>query len=80
MMTRRLQSLIAEMLDTPEDQIHADTRRDQIESWDSLNHLQLVTAIEREFGVKLTMDEIASVNTAGDLDRLVAARGTKATQ
>jgi acyl carrier protein len=78
MITPRLQSLIAEMLDVPEDRIDADTRRDQIEAWDSLNHLQLVTAIEREFGVKLTMDEIASVDTAGDLDRLVSARGTKA--
>jgi acyl carrier protein len=77
MMNKRLHALIAEMLDTPEEQIAAETRRDQIETWDSLNHLQLVTAVEREFGIKLTMDEIAAANTAGDLDRLVSARATK---
>jgi acyl carrier protein len=79
MMNKRLQSLIAEMLDTPEEDINPETGRDQIEAWDSLNHLQIVTAIEREFGVKLTMDEIATAATAGDLDRLVAARGTRGT-
>jgi acyl carrier protein len=79
MMTKRLQSLIAEMLDLPEDEITADTRREDTESWDSLNHLQLVTAIEKEFGVKLSMDEIAATTTAGDLQRIVSSRSPGAT-
>jgi acyl carrier protein len=76
--TDRLQSLIAEMLDVPESQITAQTRRADIENWDSLNHLQLVTAIETEFGLKLTMDEIAAISTVEDFHRIIAARGTKA--
>ena len=73
-MTKRLQSLIAEMLDLPEHEVTEGTVRADTESWDSLNHLQLVTAVEGEFGVKLTMDEIASINTAGDLQRIVSSR------
>lgn len=78
MIIKELKTLIADMLDVPEDQITADARRADIESWDSLNHLQLVTAVERQFSVKLSMDEIAGIETAGDLDALVAARTAKA--
>jgi acyl carrier protein len=74
MLTKRLQTLIAEMLDLPEQAVTSDTVRADTESWDSLNHLQLVTAIESEFGVKFTMDEIAAVNTAGDLQQIISSR------
>ena len=78
MLTKRLQSLIAEMLDLPEAEVTRDTRRADTGNWDSLNHLQLVTAIEREFGVKLSMDEIAAINTAGNLQDIVASRSQRA--
>jgi acyl carrier protein len=76
--TDRLQKLIAEMLDVPDAQITATTRRADIESWDSLNHLQLITAVEKEFGLKLTMDEIAAIASVEDLHKIVAARVTNA--
>ena len=38
-LTKRLQSLIAEMLDLPEDQITPQTQRADTENWDSLTHL-----------------------------------------
>ena len=75
--TKRLQSLIAEMLDLPEDQITPQTQRADTENWDSLTHLQLVTAVENEFGVKLAMDEIAAISSVDDLDRILVARSTR---
>jgi acyl carrier protein len=75
--TKRLQSLIAEMLDLPEEQVTAQTQRADTANWDSLTHLQLVTAVENEFDVKLTMDEIAAIAKVEDLDRILVARSTK---
>lgn len=77
MIDQRLHSLLAEMLDMPETQITPDTNRTSTEAWDSLNHLQLITALEKEFEIKLTMQEIADVNTVEDLQRLISTRSSK---
>jgi acyl carrier protein len=74
MTNQRLRLLIAEMLDLRESDITAETSRAQTESWDSLNHLQLITAVESRFGITLGMDEIAAIQTVGDLERAVEAR------
>lgn len=74
-MNERLRDLIAEMLDLPQSEITLETSRADTATWDSLNHLQLITAIESEFGATLTMEEIADVKTVDDLHRIVVARG-----
>ncbi len=42
-----------------------------IEDWDSLEHINLVNAIEQEFGVKFTMGEIVSMKNVGEMADLV---------
>jgi acyl carrier protein len=37
---------------------------DSIESWDSLNHMKLVLALEEEFNVTFTDDQIVDMITA----------------
>lgn len=73
MIDERLRDLIAEMLDMPASEINLDTSRDSTSTWDSLNHLQLITALEREFGIALSMEEIAAIKTVADLQRIVTA-------
>lgn len=79
MTSERVLQLTAEMIDLPESEITSATSRAKTETWDSLNHLQLITAIEREFGISLSMDEIAAIETVGDLQRIVASRGRSKT-
>jgi acyl carrier protein len=76
MINERLRDLLAEMLDMPSNDITLETRREDVATWDSLNHLQLVTALESEFGVALTMEEIAAIKTVDDLQRIVSAQVT----
>jgi acyl carrier protein len=73
-MNERLCAILSEILELPSSEIRPDLRRSDVESWDSLNHLRLVTAIESEFGAKLSMDEIAEVQTPGALERIVTER------
>ncbi len=72
-MNPRLAELIAEILDIPVKSVTPELARDEHPSWDSLNHLRLVTAVEETFGVQLSMDEIEGVTTAAQLDALVGA-------
>lgn len=46
-----------------------------VEPWDSLRHLELVFAVEDEFGVALSAEVIADVMTLADLARVVEAAG-----
>jgi acyl carrier protein len=74
-MNERLQSLIAEILDIPVAEVVPDLLRTATEHWDSLNHLRLMTAFEEEFGIRLTMPQIAEIQSPGQLQQLLDERG-----
>ncbi len=38
-----------------------NTIRDDVEEWDSLSHIRLLTAIETHFGVQFDLDEIGDM-------------------
>ncbi len=43
------------------------TTADDIEDWDSLEHINLVAAIEQEFGMKFTMGQVVSMKNVGEM-------------
>lgn len=49
------------------------TTAKDIEDWDSLEHITLIGAIEREFKVKFTMKEVSSMKNVGEMADLIAA-------
>jgi len=42
-----------------------------VEAWDSLSHINMIYAIEREFKVRFTTAEVTSLKNVGDLAALV---------
>lgn len=62
--------IISQVMNVPRDEIKEDSSPDTIESWDSLNHMNLVFALEEEYGVKFSdeaivkMLDVASILTA----------------
>ncbi len=55
---QRLALLLSELFLLPVEQVTDDLSKDTVEMWDSLNHLELVLALETEFDVTLSTDEI----------------------
>ena len=51
------------MLNVDVSLINANANSDTIESWDSLRHMNLVLAIEDEFGVSLPDEEAANATS-----------------
>jgi acyl carrier protein len=74
-MDARLRSVMAEILELEPAALDDGMRRQDTDSWDSLTHLRLITTVESTFGVKLTMDEIAAVDTAQSLENVIRAHG-----
>jgi acyl carrier protein len=51
--------------------IDNDTNADDIDEWDSLTHINLICAIEREFGFKFTLGELTGLKDVGSLVNLI---------
>ena len=46
-----------------------------INDWDSLNHLNLVMAINNKFEINLEFEEVMSIETIGDIFRILEEKG-----
>lgn len=57
--------------------VTADTSSANIEDWDSLSHITLISAIEDAFGMHFSMKEVLGMANVGELAEIVAARRTK---
>lgn len=53
-----LQRIFADIFALPEEHITSHTSPETLEAWDSLQHLNLMLAIEQEFGVQFTPEEM----------------------
>ena len=60
-----LNDLFQDVFDDDELTIIHNTSSSDIEGWDSLMHINLIVAIEKNFGVEFAAAEIASLNQAG---------------
>lgn len=68
----KLTDIFQDVMDNDEIELSDASTSDDIEEWDSLTHIQLVVAIEKAFGVKLSSKEIASWANVGEMaDALV---------
>lgn len=61
--TYKVRAILASLLDVPIEQIAADATMDDIEQWDSLIQMNLVIALEDEFGVVIPDTEVGSMVT-----------------
>jgi acyl carrier protein len=68
---QRLTSVFQDVFDDDSLQIRPEMTADDIEEWDSLTHINLITAVEREFKVKFTTGEVTGMKNVGDLLSLI---------
>lgn len=53
-----------------------ETTADDIEDWDSLEQINLLTAMEKKFGIKFTLDDVRGLANVGDMaDLIVRLKG-----
>ena len=60
-MNNSLKNIMSNLFDIPVDDINDNISTDNCEQWDSLQHLNLIFAIEEEFGVSLTDDDVLKI-------------------
>ena len=74
MIYARLNKVFRDVFDDDDITVGPKTTANDIEDWDSLEHITLMSAVQREFKVKFTMGEIASMKNVGEMADIIAAR------
>lgn len=54
----RVKKILAQLFSISEESINEDTSSDNVPKWSSLAHMSLVVALEEEFGVSFTDEQI----------------------
>lgn len=73
----RLTEVFHDIFDDASIKLRDDTTAKDIEEWDSLMHITLVLAVEKEFGVRLNAAEVGSLANVGAMIDLLMARATR---
>ena len=74
MITDELKRVILTTLKLDDWDIKAETLASQVPGWDSLNHVNVILAVEKHFSVRFKPIEILRLKNIGDLQKLVSAK------
>ncbi|MFC2140719.1 acyl carrier protein [Acidobacteriota bacterium] len=66
-MNDRLEKIIREVFDIEAETIDENWTSDDIPNWDSVGHLNLIMEVEKEFHIKIEIEEMFEVEKLGDI-------------
>ena len=62
-----VQDIFRDIFDEDTMVIENSTNSESIEDWDSLNHINLVSAIEKEFEIRFALGELMALKDVGSM-------------
>ena len=69
---KKITEIARDVFDNDEVELTEQTTAADVEEWDSLSHLSLISDIEREFGIRFTLSEISGSKNVGEfIDALI---------
>ena len=70
----KLNNVFIDVFDDESIQVTDSTTADDIADWDSLEHINLIVAVEQEFGIKFNMNEVTSMKNVGEMVDIISSR------
>ncbi len=70
----KLNTVFCEVFDDDTIRITENTTADDIEDWDSLEHINLLVAVEETFQIKFSMQEVAHLQNVGEMINLISSK------
>ncbi len=67
--------VLAAILGIPPDRVTDDLSAEMVDTWDSLNHINIIGALEQEFGISLPADHLGTSMSVARLKGLLAQHG-----
>lgn len=66
-----VQSIMRDVFDLPELQVTPALTAQDVEEWDSISHISLVVALEKEFSIRFALGELQSLQNVGEMLALI---------
>ncbi|MDE7230810.1 MAG: acyl carrier protein [Oscillospiraceae bacterium] len=73
----RLNEVFRDVFDDEGIELSEDTTADDIDGWDSLEHITLISAVEKAFKMRFTMKEVSGMKNVGEMIDILAERAKK---
>ena len=73
--TARLNEVFRDVFGDSSISVNPSTTSDDIEDWDSIEHINLIAAVEDEFGMRFKMREVSGMKNVGEMINIIAERG-----
>lgn len=70
----KLNEVFRDVFDDDSIVVSDETTANDIEDWDSLEHINLVVAVENKFGIKFNMGEVNDFKNVGEMVDLILKR------
>lgn len=70
----KLNQVFRDVFDDDEIQVDDNTTSGDIEDWDSLEHINLIVAVEKKFGMKFNMGEVTTMKNVGEMADIILQR------
>lgn len=70
----RLNAVFRDVFDDNNIVVDDSTTSNDIEDWDSLEHINLIVAVEQEFQIKFNMNEVISMKNVGEMVDIIISR------
>ena len=67
MIFERLNNVFRDVFDDDTISVSDNTTSKDIPDWDSLEHINLIVAVEQEFGIKFNMGEVTTMKNVGEM-------------
>ncbi len=68
----KLNEVFQDVFDDEDITVNDSTVASDIDGWDSLEHINLIVAVERCFGIKFTMGETTGLKNVGEMvDKII---------
>lgn len=74
----RLQRLFRDVLDDPKLVLTPESNAESIPGYDSLVHINIISAVEQDFGVRFELADIVDLQNTADLMALIERKQTQA--
>ena len=74
MISDELKAVILGALKLDDWELGESTLASEVPGWDSLNHVNVVLAVEKHFGIRFRNVEVLRLRNVGDLQRLVNSK------
>ncbi len=71
MISNKLKKVILDTLKIDDFVITPEMTADQIPGWDSLSHLNVITAVEKEFNIRFKTLELLKLKNIGELQQII---------